>query len=225
MRSVTAIITARGGSKGVPRKNIRQVNGKPLIAFTIDAALNCPLVDRCYVTTEDREIMEVSAEYGAEIIKRPPDLAEDESLSSDVVDHALRELAKDNIPEYFVLLQPTSPLRNAVHLEECLKGFFNSGSQCGVSVTPAEHHPWKMLIRDRERSRPLRDIQSLEMPRQQLPEALRINGAIYVMSTQLFLEKQTFFVEPAYLYTMDARSSIDIDTETDLKILEFTLVS
>lgn len=225
MKSVTAIITARGGSKGVPRKNIRLVNGKPLIAYTIEAALNCPLVDRCYVTTEDREIMEVSAKYGAEIIKRPADLAEDGSLSSDVVDHTLRELAKDTTPEYFVLLQPTSPLRNAVHLEECLKGFFNSGRQCGVSVTPAEHHPWKMLIRDGEEIRPLRDIQSLEMPRQQLPEALRINGAIYVMSSQLFLEKQAFFVEPAYLYTMDARSSIDIDTETDLKILEFTLVS
>lgn len=225
MKQVTAIITARGGSKGIPRKNIRLVNGKPLIAYTIEAALNCPLVDRCYVTTEDREIMEVCQKWGADIIERPSHLAEDNSLSSDVVVHALQELAVEKLPEYFVLLQPTSPLRTAAHLEKCLRGYLEAGVSCGVSVTPAEHHPWKMLIRDGENIRPLKDIQSLEMPRQQLPEALRINGAIYVMPSKLFLENQTFFIEPAYFYTMDAQSSIDIDTETDLKIFEHLLAS
>lgn len=221
MKKATAIITARGGSKGVKRKNIRLVGGKPLIAFSIAAALQCPLVEECYVTSEDAEIIHISEQWGAKSIDRPELLAGDYSLSTDAVAHALHEMQKEkSLPEYFVLLQPTSPLRTSQHLLECLEGFFQSGAVCGISVTYAEHHPWKMLLKEAGKVRPLHDHKSLEMPRQQLPEALRINGAIYVMASELFLQARSFYIDPAYWYYMDAESSIDIDSELDLKLLE-----
>ncbi|MCK5684447.1 acylneuraminate cytidylyltransferase family protein [bacterium] len=223
MKKATAIITARGGSKGVQKKNIRFVGGKPLIAFSIEAALACPLVDNCYVTTEDLEIMDISREYGAQVIERPKELAGDLSLSCDVVAHALQLLGKDKLPEHFVLLQPTSPLRTAKHLQECLSGFWASGAKCGVSVTSAEHHPWKMLVKREGEVHPFKDAKSLELPRQNLPEVLRINGAIYVLRSEEFLEKMSFFIEPAYAYTMDAASSLDVDSELDLKVLELMI--
>ena len=221
MKRVTAIITARGGSKGIPRKNVRQVCGKPLIAYSIEAALNCALIDACYVTTDDDEIKEVSRRWGAQVIDRPAELATDTSLSSDAVAHALHFLKEQGrFPEYFVLLQPTSPLRTAKHLEECLQGFMLSGMKSAVSVTEAEHHPWKMLISGAHGLQPLKDLQSLESPRQLLPKAYRINGAMYCLSSELFLETMSFYIEPAYTYPMSQLDSLDIDSEMDLKILE-----
>lgn len=224
MKKVAAIITARGGSKGIPRKNVRLVCGKPLIAYSIEAALNCSIIDDCYVTTDDDEIKEVSRQWGAQVIDRPAELATDTALSSDVVVHVLDCLNEQNrFPEHFVLLQPTSPLRTAQHLEKCLSGYLHSGMKSAVSITEAEHHPWKMLISGVHGLQPLKDYQSLESPRQLLPKAYRINGAIYCMSSALFLEKRSFYIEPAYTYPMSQLESIDIDSEMDLIILEMIL--
>jgi len=216
-RQITAIITARGGSKGVLRKNVREVAGKPLIGYTIEAALNCPFVMSCYVTTEDPEIQNVAERFGATVIDRPKELALDSSLSQDAVFHAIKEIEqKGCMTEYFVLLQPTSPLRNAEHLTDCLEEFFHSECLSAVSVTEAEHHPWKMILVENGVMRPVHSIESLEQPRQELPKAFRINGAIYVMPTALFLEKRRFFVNPVFPFLMDKISSLDIDTEEDL---------
>lgn len=224
MKKVTAIITARGGSKGIHRKNIRVICGKPLIAYSIDAALNCSIIDHCYVTTDDNEIKDVSKMWGAQVIDRPAELATDTSLSSEAVAHALQFLqGQGKLPEYFVLLQPTSPLRSATHLEQCLSGFFHSGMKSAVSITEAEHHPWKMLISASQGMQPLKDYHSLESPRQLLPKAYRINGAVYGMSSEIFLEKRSFYIEPAYTYVMSQEDSLDIDSEIDLKILEIIL--
>lgn len=224
MKKVTAVITARGGSKGLPGKNVSLLNGKPLIAYTIEAALRCPLVDACYVTTEDPVIKKVSLEFGAEVIGRPPELATDTSLSQDAVEHALNTLAeKAELPEFFVLLQPTSPLRTSHHLDECLNAWFATDCVCAVSVTEAEHHPWKMLIEKEGRLQPVIDAGTLESPRQVLPKAVRINGAIYAMRSSLFLKERNFFIEPAMVYMMDKESSLDIDTAMDLFICESIL--
>jgi len=224
MIKIAAIITARGGSKGVPRKNIREVCGKPLIAYSIEAALNCPLIGRCYVSTEDHEISEISKQWGAEVIDRPADLATDSALSSDVVVHALNFLHEQNaFPEYFVLLQPTSPLRNSRHLEECLAGYLRSGKRSAVSITEAEHHPWKMLLEDGQGIQPVVDMKTLESPRQLLPKAFRINGAIYCLPSLDFLEQRLFYLEPAYMYVMSQYDSLDIDSEVDLRVLELLL--
>lgn len=224
MQKITAIITARGGSKGVPRKNIRMVNGIPLIAYSINAALNCSRIDDCYVSTEDVEIRDVSLSSGAEVIDRPAELAGDTAQSSDAVAHALHVLKdQGRFPEYFVLLQPTSPLRTAKHLDECLNGFMLSGLKSAVSITEAEHHPWKMIVAGEQGLQPVKDLQSLECPRQLLPKAYRINGAIYCVESELFLEKRSFYIEPAFKYFMSQIDSLDIDSEIDLKILQMIL--
>lgn len=224
MKKITAIITARGGSKGIPRKNIRDICGKPLIAYSIEAALNCSIVNDCYVTTDDSEIKDAARMWGAQVIDRPAELASDTALSSDAVAHALTFLQEQGrFPEYFVLLQPTSPLRTANHLEECLNGFLQSGMKCAVSITEAEHHPWKMLLATPQGIQPLKDQQSLESPRQQLPKAYRINGAIYGMSSEIFLEKRSFYIEPAFMYMMSQEDSLDIDSEIDIELFKMIL--
>ena len=224
MKTALAIITARGGSKGIPGKNIKEVLGKPLIAYTLEAALNCPLISECYVTTDDDAIRNTSIKYGAEVLDRPPELATDTALSQDAVSNALDQLKQRGVvPSVFVLLQPTSPLRTAKHLQECLELFFSSGADCTSSVTEAEHHPLKMLIEDEGRMTPLKDVRSLELPRQVLPRAYRINGAIYVIRTDLFLETNCFFTEPYTPYIMSSEDSLDIDSEDDLVLMETIL--
>lgn len=214
-----AIVTARGGSKGLPRKNLRDLAGKPLIAYSIEAALECPYISSCLVTTEDEKIKEVSLQWGAQIIDRPPELASDTALHQDVIKHALRDLdEKEGLPPYFVLLQPTSPLRTAQHLSQCLESFFLSNASCAVSISEVEHHPYKTLKWEEDELKPLFGLQDLDKPRQLLPKIAAPNGAIYVMPSQLFLDKSSFFVPPVFPYYMSRWDSVDIDDEFDLFI-------
>jgi len=215
--SVIAIITARGGSKGVPGKNVRLLNGKPLIAYSILAALECAGIARCLVSTDDAEIAEISVRWGAEVIERPAALATDTSSSQDAVRHVLHSLeAESALPEYFVLLQPTSPLRNALHLQQCLDRFFASGCACAISVAEAEHHPYKCFVSENGTLTPAQGIAFLDKPRQSLPPAYRQNGAIYLLKTEEFLRHDSFFIPPAMPFVMEREESIDIDTEDDL---------
>ncbi|UOF91402.1 acylneuraminate cytidylyltransferase family protein [Fodinisporobacter ferrooxydans] len=222
---LVAIIPARGGSKGIPKKNLTDLNGRPLISYSIEAALHCPFIHRCIVSTEDEQIKNISLQWGAEVIDRPDSLSTDVSLTQDVVEHVLDVLQQEGeLPDYFVLLQPTSPLRNASHIESCIEQFFAHDAACAISVTEAEHHPYKMFFLDDEQSlQPFRDEATLSQPRQLLPKVYRQNGAIYLMNTSLFLEKKSFFAQPAYPFVMSNEESIDIDTKRDLDIAAFYL--
>lgn len=223
---IAAIITARGGSSGVPRKNLRLLMGKPLITYSIRAALGCPFIERCFVTTEDAEIKAVSLAEGAEVIDRPKRLATDNALSTDTVRHALKYLARqDYHPEYFVLLQPTSPLRDAQHLTSCLRKFFRSKANCAISFTDVKHHPYKCFKLDRKKITPLKNEKEMERPRQLLPEIYAQNGAIYAMPTKTFLKNDAFYVHPVMPFFMSTEDSIDIDNEVDLKLAEFFALS
>ncbi len=223
---VAAIITARGGSKGLPRKNLRLLAGKPLLAYSIMAARDCRLIQRCLVSTEDEEIKAVSERWGAEVIDRPRELATDEALSRDVVAHALRWLeTAGELPEYFALLQPTSPLRTAAHLTACLEVFLRSQAACAISVAEAEHHPYKAYRREGDTLVPLFGVEYLEQPRQALPPIYRQNGAIYVMHSRSFLQRPSFFAMPALPFVMSQHDSIDVDTETDLSLAEHLLAN
>lgn len=218
--SVMAIIPARGGSKGVPRKNLVQIAGRPLIAWTIEAALNCSAVTETWVSTEDDEIADVARALGAGVIARPSELAGDRSSSSDVVRHALlarRDMAAP-APEIFALLQPTSPLRTARHLDDAL-ALFRGEVRSVISVCPVDHHPLKMLIETANgRLVPVGEPEDLERPRQALPPAFRQNGAIYVMRAEDFLAGEGgFLVQPMAPYRMPVRDSIDIDTLADVE--------
>ena len=222
--AVCAIVTARGGSKGLPRKNLRLLGGKPLIAHSILAALACKRVGRCVVTTEDPEIKKAGLKWGAEVIDRPAALATDGALSRDVVRHALATLdGRGELPEVFVLLQPTSPLRTAAHLEACLSAFLASSAACAVSVTEEPHSPYKDFVIEGGLLKPLFGADGLEKPRQALPSVYRPNGAIYAMRSRLFLERMAFYVEPAIPFFMKPEESVDIDTELDLTLAEATL--
>lgn len=222
--SISAIITARGGSKGLPRKNILPFLGKPLIAHSILAALNCPAIKGCFVTTDDAQIKKISLEWGAQVIDRPAELATDRASSVDAVRHALKALERDGrLPDYFALLQPTSPLRGALHLTTCIKDFLKSGMNCAISVNESRHHPYKSLRAEGARLLPLIDEESLEAPRQSLPKVYCLNGAIYVMASKLFLQKNAFFVPPVMPFIMSEEDSVEIDTEFDLRLAELVV--
>ncbi len=217
MTRVMAVIPARGGSKGIPRKNLVPVAGRPLIAWTVEAALTCEAVAETWVSTEDEEIARVALSLGAGVIPRPMRLAMDDSSSTDVMRHAWEWRAEQPspAPAAFVMLQPTSPLRNAAHISEALALF--SGDNSVVSVCEAEHHPLKMVLqRDEGVFEPLGAWADLQKPRQSLPKAYRQNGAIYVMRWDRFLERDDFVDAQSVPYVMERRVSLDVDQPPDL---------
>lgn len=222
---VLAIITARGGSKTLPGKNVRMLAGKPLIAHTIEAAQQSPRVSRIVVTTDDPAIAEVAREWGAEVIDRPPALATDAASSNDTVRHTLDLLAAEgDVPDIFVLLQPTSPLRKAVHVTECIDAFLAApGMASAISVTSEFHSPYKCYQVQDGKLTPLFDPTLLSMPRQFLPHIYHQNGAIFLCRTDVFLKTHAFFNEPTLPYMMPYELSVDIDSLSDFMLAEFFL--
>lgn len=221
---IVGIITARGGSKGLPRKNIRLLDGKPLIVHTINSALVSSRIARCLVSTEDPEIKEISLKAGAEVLDRPHCLASDIALSRDVILDVLRKLDNDNqLPDMFMLLQPTSPLRTAIHIDECIESFLGSKTESAMSVTVAEHHPFKMLKVENDLVQPITKWEDLETPRQKLPIVYRPNGAMYLMGCKTFLTYKRFFIPPVMPFIMQIEDSVDIDCLSDLTLCESIL--
>lgn len=219
MDDTIALIPARGGSKGLRRKNTVDLCGKPLIAWTIEAALNATSLSGVFVTTEDEEIADVAASYGVTVIARPAELATDDARTEDVVAHALDAIDRlDLAARYFALLQPTSPLRTERHIDELVASAIESGASCAWSVVPAEHHPFKMLVTPNGELRPVVGVKELSSPRQQLPAAFRQNGAVYWMSCEMFRQHRTFFVPPVHPYEMSQEQSVDVDTAADLDV-------
>lgn len=219
-----AVITARGGSKGLPNKNVLELHGKPLLTWTIEAALGATEISQTVVTTDDPNIAEVARTYSAQVIDRPAHLATDDARSQDALRHALIELDAESHHEDFVLLQPTSPLRHAQHIDAMVRMARASGAGSVASVTPAEHHPWKMLVAQKDGSlQPSVRAGLLSAPRQKLPRAFRQNGAMYWGKVASFINDGLLFVEPALGYEMSARDSIDIDKYDDLIVCETIL--
>lgn len=216
---IIAIIPARGGSKGIPRKNIRLLCDKPLIAYTIEAALGSKYVDRVLVSTEDGEIAEIAKQYGAEVIKRPLELATDSASTEPVLEHVVRYLEKteDYRADIVVLLQPTSPLRNAGHIDEALETFFTSKYDSLLSVCLSHIFLWKL---DRKgvysvsydfRNRPRRQDRQPEY---------RENGAIYITKYDTLMNKHNRLGGKIGLYVMPDENSWEIDTEFDFRLCE-----
>lgn len=213
-----AVVTARGGSRGLPGKNIMPLGGRPLIAHSIEAALGDARLGVPWVTTDDAAIAQAARAAGARVIDRPAHLATDTASSVDTVIHALDVLAASGQrPTHVVLLQPTSPLRTAAHVTACLDGFESSAARSAVSACPAEHHPLKMLLQGPDGPAPVSgDWDDLHAPRQALPEALRINGAIYVTRCEDLRAQRRFVIAPLHVYRMSVADSTDIDTAQDL---------
>jgi N-acylneuraminate cytidylyltransferase len=220
---VLAIIPARGGSKGVPRKNIRLLAGKPLIAWTIEEAKKSKYIDRLILSSEDDEIMQVAGDYGCEVpFKRPIELAQDDTPGVEPIIHALHTLKGRY--DYVVMLQPTSPLRTAADIDECMEKCAASDAPACVSVSEVEQSPYWMYRLDKKmRMLPLINSGTLISRRQDLPPVYILNGAVYVARSEYLLTQKSFITDETVGYEMPLKKSLDIDNEYDLKLAELIL--
>jgi N-acylneuraminate cytidylyltransferase len=212
-----AIIPARGGSKGLPRKNLLLAGGKPLIAWTIDVAKKSKYISSIALTSDDDEIIEVGKVLGCDyLIKRPIELATDTASSVDVVLHALSELPDY---DYVILLQPTSPLRTSTDIDAAFDLLKSSNVPCCLSVTEAEQSPYWMYRLD-EAGKMTSLLSSREMPsrRQDLPSVFILNGAIYIANVSWLIQSKSFFGGDSIGYQMPKNRSIDIDTIDDFNL-------
>jgi CMP-N-acetylneuraminic acid synthetase len=229
-KSILAIILARGGSKGVPRKNIKLLSGKPMIAWSIYAARSSKYIDRTIVSTEDQEIRDISVNYGAEIpFMRPQELAKDDTPSVDPILYTLKKLSyeKNRKYDFILLLQPTSPLRNENHIDEAIETLINSLNEFDslTSVTELEHPIyWNRIIDSNNKLKNHIDYdKSKRYRRQDFEKIYRLNGAIYLISTDALLKYKNFETENTMAYIMDRKSSIDIDSINDFELAEYYL--
>jgi CMP-N,N'-diacetyllegionaminic acid synthase len=219
-------VVARGGSKSLPRKNLAPLAGRPLIAWTIEAALRCRDVDRVVVSTDDDEIAAVARAQGAEVpFMRPPELAEDSTPTMPVIVHALRWLEAEQgyVPDAVVLLQPTSPLRTADDITGVVALARERSADSVISVSLAWSHPHlaKRIAGDGR----LEDF--IAHPkvdrRQDLEPVYSLNGAIYLARRAALLENQTFYGPNTYAYVMPPERSLDVDTAWDLHLCDLVL--
>lgn len=223
MARFVAIIPARGGSKGIPRKNIYPLCGRPLIAYSIEAALRSQAVGRTIVSTDDPKIAEVSRDLGAEVRMRPAALSQDETPTRAVLEHVVAELVVElYVPDAILTLQPTSPLRTVRHIDEATASFAaDPVADSLVSCVEVPHifHPLSVMRRNNDGY--LEPYLSTPQPhrRQEKPTVFARNGAaIYITRTARIGEY--VFGGRLLPYLMDVQSSIDIDTLEDLRAAE-----
>ena len=223
IKKIIALIPARGGSKGVPRKNIKILYKKPLISYSIEEGLKSKYIERVFVSTEDSEIAKISKNYNSEVIERPFVYAQDDSHRRETIKHALSWLEqKENyFPDIIVFLQPTSPLRTTEDIDKALMIFFNNKCDSVVSVCESKESPYWTLSIEKEFIEPLFGWEFfLEKRRQDLPKTFSLNGAIYITSTEKFLENNNLFNKKTLPYIMPPERSIDIDQDIDFKLAE-----
>lgn len=221
---IVAIIPARGGSKGIPKKNIKLLDGKPLISYTIEHAKKSKYINKVVVSTEDGEIAEISKKYGAEVIKRPEELAKDESPTIDAIFHVLEVLKSEKYsPDIVILLQPTSPLRTAEDIDNAMELFSNSDCESVVSVCGVEHPPhWSSKI-EKGYLKPLFGEKNLGMRRQDFNNVYMANGAVYISTPQMLYKYNGFHCDCTTPYIMPIERSIDIDNAIDFMLSELVM--
>lgn len=213
------LIPARGGSKGVLRKNIRPVGDRPLIAYTIEAAQNSRYLTDYLVSTDDEEIAAIARREGAGVLMRPPELAADDTPMIPVVKHALAQGSYD----FVVILQPTTPLRTAGDIDAALEILFQTGADSVVSVYQVDdHHPVRMYRLVEGRLIPY-DTEPAARLRQALPPVYHRNGAVYACRASLVWEQETLLGPDLRPYLMPRAQSINIDDEMDLAFADFLL--
>jgi len=222
---IIAIIPARGGSKSVPRKNIRLLCGKPLIVYTIEAALSSKYIRRVIVSTEDLEIAEIAKECGAEVTVRPSKLAQDDTPSLPVFKHVIKHLEEVDgfSPDIIVVLQPTSPLRTVGDIDGAIQKFSETGCDSVVSVCEVDHPPHWMYTLEGDRLKPLIEDGEKITRRQDAPEVYRINGTVYVTYRDVIMKQNRVLGDDTRAYIMPQDRSIDIDTELDFKLAELLM--
>jgi len=220
-----ALVVARGGSKSIPRKNLAPLAGKPLLAWTVEAALQCRAPLRVVISTEDEEIARAATRLGAAMpFTRPAELARDDTPTVPVLMHALERLATDGYsPERVLLLQPTSPLRTAADIDAAMALAEEHDGASVVSVSPAAQHPH--LMKRVTQAGLLEDFGAHPAAgrRQDLEPAFALNGAIYLTPRPWLASHRTLYAERTYAYVMPPERSVDVDDEWDLHLCELIL--
>ena len=221
-KRVLGLIPARGGSKGIPRKNTIPLAGKPLLAWTIEDARKAKSLDRLVLSSDDAEIIAEAKRWGCDVpFVRPAELAQDTTPGIDPVLHALQELPGF---DYVVLLQPTSPLRTAEDIEATIGRCAAAGAPACVSVTANKEHPaltFKLGAGDA--LIPLLPESERKATRQDYPQVYRLSGAVYVARTEWLLQTRTFVTSETVAYVVPAERSVDVDDTMDLLLAETLL--
>jgi CMP-N,N'-diacetyllegionaminic acid synthase len=220
---ILALIPARGGSKGLSGKNMRTVNGVPLVGYSLKAALNSKYINEVYLSSDDEATLLYGKEVGATPIFRSAEYSSDTASANSVVEHLINNLSKNLLKKnpYIVYLQPTSPLRTVKHIDDALREMMEQGLNKLVSVTQMSKSPFKSFLVDQDGC--LQALFGEEMTnqrRQDIPTVYAANGAIYVFLYSDFKKKNAFPSNGAYPYIMNAEDSLDIDTPEDLSALK-----
>lgn len=226
-KKILAVIPARGGSKGIPDKNIKELKGIPLIAYSIIAARRCEYLDDIVVSTDSKDIAETARDYGAWVpFLRPESLAQDDSKTIDCLVYTierLKEMGKEY--DYLMLLQPTQPFRRASQLEECIEAMVEKGCNSLVSVTKAGESPVLMRTVGADgRLKRILDMTST-VRRQEFPAVYRVNGSIYINRLDRSFDESVSLNDNEYPYFMDYAYSVDIDTMEDFQVAEKMLMN
>ena len=220
-----AIIPARGGSKGIPHKNIMDLCGKPLISYSIEAAKRSKYIDYVLVSTDDVGIKEVSMKYGANVpFLRPDKISSDEAKSIDVVLHGIEFLKNQGEKfDYVVLLQPTSPLRTYEDIDSAIELILEKKESSLVSLCQVDENPILMRTIEENNLKPILQFNGDNLRRQDLPTYYIFNGALYINTVEMLLKENAFVNEKSIPYIMEKNKSVDIDTIIDAKLAEYIL--
>lgn len=223
-KKILAVITARGGSKRLPNKNILDLGNKPLIAHTIVEAKKSKYIDKVIVSTDDDKIVEISKKYGAEVpFIRPAELSNDTADSISVLKHSIEFF--NNEYDYIVLLQPTSPLRKTEDIDGAIE-LLNNDIEAVVSVCETEHSPlWANTLPVNKSMKDFIKEEVKNKRSQDLPTYYRLNGAIYVADIKYLYKLNGFIGEKTNAFVMSQKHSVDIDTELDFKLAEIIIES
>jgi CMP-N-acetylneuraminic acid synthetase len=216
---ILSIIPARAGSKRLPGKNILPLAGKPVIQWTIEAAIASACLTKIVVSSDDPRALQVARACGVAGLDRPPELATDTAKTTDVVSHVIDVHARQG--EHFdaiMLLQPTSPLRSADDIRAARQLFVERSAGSVVSLCPAEHPPLLMTTigTDGALGTFYASLRNIPHRSQDMPAYCRLNGALYIVKTEQYLQHRTLFCDPGFAYIMPAERSVDIDTKIDL---------
>lgn len=224
-KKILAVIPARGGSKGVPRKNIIEVGGHPLIKYTIDCGKNSKYLDRTVISTEDLLIKRVAEENGGDVpFLRPKELAEDTSKTIDCIVHAVNTLkSMGEEYDYVIILQNTVPLRKSWHVDEAIEMIVDSSERSLVSISEVDEHP--ILMRTLNEDKTVKNLLHMNstMRRQDFPKFYKVDGAIAIQKIDDEFNLETSINDGKLGYVMKRKYSTDIDNYLDIKIIEYYL--
>jgi len=225
-KKILAIIPARGGSKGIPGKNLIKLGRKPLIAWTIEAAKKSKYINKIVVTTENEEIKKVGLKYGAEVpFKRPVKLAGDKVHGIFPILHAIKWLIKNKnyYPDIVLMLLPTAPFRGSTNIDRAIKLHLKSRGKMVIGVCETAKQLLHFRYIRNQKLTPIIKAKTLNVQRQDLEKLYYINGTIYVANTKELLKEKTFHTKDAIPYIMDEKYSTDINTFRELNMARLML--